>query len=234
MNRNEEISQNLNAVSERVMRAAEIAERDPGDITLVVVSKNFPVSDAQVLYDLGVRHLGENRDQEGALKSEQLPADTIWHFQGEIQGRKIKSIASWADCIHSLDSLDHARKFDGAEHLSSSGTGRNKEFFVQVNLEPQRVDRGGVPIAELDEFLHILFSETRLAPIGLMTVAPQNMEPTKAFSKLQELRDDRVTKYPSLAGLSMGMSGDFEAAFLCGATHIRVGSSILGSRGLAV
>ena len=108
MTRELEIAQNLAKVRERIAKAAASSDRNLEEITLIAVTKNFPVSDAQILYELGIRDMGENRDEEGARKSEQLPADISWHFQGQIQSRKIKSIASWADVVHSLDSLSHA------------------------------------------------------------------------------------------------------------------------------
>ncbi len=234
MTRGQEIAGNLTKVVESIEKAALNARRDPSGITLIAVTKNFPISDAQILYDLGIRNFGENRDDEGALKSEGLPSDATWHFQGQIQGRKIKSIASWADQIHSLDSLDHARKFDAIVGVDQMAEGKVKKYFLQVNLEPGRVDRGGVNAKEVKRVLEILFRETRITPVGFMTVAPQSMDPLMAFRKVRELRENCVEQYPSLNQLSMGMSGDFEAAIACGATHIRIGSSILGSRGLPV
>lgn len=234
MNRISEISENLTVVREQIDRAAGAAERNTTSIKLIVVTKNFPVSDVQILYDLGIREFGENRDQEGALKSAQLPGDINWHFQGQIQSRKIRSIASWARVVHSLDSLDHARKFDATDQPATKSENTVSDYFVQINLEPSRRDRGGVIVAEVESFMHTLFSETQIAPSGLMTVAPLNMSPVEAFGQLRELRAGFMGSYPSLSQLSMGMSGDFEAAISCGATHIRVGSSILGSRGLPV
>ncbi len=226
MRRIEEISERLEEVLERIDIAAREANRDRAEIQLVVVTKNFPVSDAQILYELGVRAFGENRDQEGALKSEQLPSDVTWHFQGQVQSRKIKSIASWADCVHSLDSLDHARKFAGCEES------KLRDFFIQVNLEPLRADRGGISSEGLEQLLAAIYTETAIRPIGLMAVAPTEVEPERAFALMQEIRERILISFPATAALSLGMSGDFEAAIAAGATHLRIGSSILGSRGL--
>lgn len=220
MSRAEEIAANLAQVQEKISRAAAASDRTLDEITLIAVTKNFPVSDAQILYDLGIRNMGENRDEEGARKSEQLPADIRWHFQGQIQSRKIKSISSWADVIHSLDSLSHAEKF------AALGEGAPTEFFVQINLEPERLDRGGIAPAQIDTFLKELAEKAEIFPIGLMTVAPIDQDPLQAFTELAEMQ-----RRVRLQKLSMGMSGDFEAAISAGATHIRVGSSILGSRG---
>ncbi len=220
MSRAEEIAANLAQVQEKISRAAAASDRTLDEITLIAVTKNFPVSDAQILYDLGIRNMGENRDEEGARKSEQLPADIRWHFQGQIQSRKIKSISSWADVIHSLDSLSHAEKF------AALGEGAPTEFFVQINLEPERHDRGGIAPTQIDTFLQELAEKAEIFPIGLMTVAPIDQDPTRVFTELSEMQ-----RRVRLQKLSMGMSGDFEAAISAGATHIRIGSSILGSRG---
>ena len=220
MTRELEIAQNLAKVRERIAKAAASSDRNLEEITLIAVTKNFPVSDAQILYELGIRDMGENRDEEGARKSEQLPADISWHFQGQIQSRKIKSIASWADVVHSLDSLSHAEKF------AALVEGKPMEFFLQINLEPEREDRGGIAPNALEEFMDQLKIKTEIVPIGVMTVAPIDQDPTRSFLKLAQLG-----KVAKVEKLSMGMSGDFEAAIAAGATHIRVGSSILGSRG---
>ena len=220
MSRAEDIAANLAQVQEKISRAAAASDRTLDEITLIAVTKNFPVSDAQILYDLGIRNMSENRDEEGARKSEQLPADIRWHFQGQIQSRKIKSISSWADVIHSLDSLSHAEKF------AALGEGAPTEFFVQINLEPERHDRGGIAPTQIDTFLQELAEKAEIFPIGLMTVAPIDQDPTRVFTELSEMQ-----RRVRLQNLSMGMSGDFEAAISAGATHIRIGSSILGSRG---
>lgn len=226
MSRREEIAENLRIVFERIDAAAAVAHRDPSEIELITVTKNFPVSDAEILYQLGLRNFGENRDQEGALKAKQLPKDVIWHFQGQVQSRKIKSIVEWASTIHSLGSRDHAEKF------SSALQGERRSFFVQVNLEPERSDRGGVALSELEMFLTHILEETSLSLVGLMTVAPLDLNPQSAFNLLRVAQGRLVPSFPALTGLSMGMSGDFEAAIAAGATHLRIGSSILGSRGL--
>lgn len=226
MNRLEEITKNLRSVQERIASATAHSKRDPAEITLIAVTKNFPLSDAQILYELGVRDFGENRDQEGSLKSAQLPGDLRWHFQGQIQGRKIKSIATWANSLHSLDSLEHARKFEAL------GESKVEDFFIQVNFDSERHDRGGVAISELGNFLSQLQTETSLTPIGLMTVAPLSQPPIDIFAELKREQLALVGVFPRLQSLSMGMSNDFEAAIQQGATHLRIGSSILGSRGL--
>jgi pyridoxal phosphate enzyme (YggS family) len=218
--RKDELAANLAEVEERISLALSQSGRERQDVTLVVVTKTFPVEDAVLLYELGIRNFGENRDDEGAKKNPLLPSDSKWHFQGQVQGRKIASIASWADVVHSLDSLDHASKF------ASQPTAQSTEFFLQVNLEPQAEHRGGIRKEEIPGFLE----SSPVEIFGLMLVAPLSGlsgNTREAFSAVAALGQ----KY-GLRGLSMGMSGDFEEALKAGATHIRVGSSILGSRGL--
>lgn len=222
--RRSEIYEKLNSVQRKIEAAAIGAGRDPREIELIVVTKNFPLSDSQILYDLGVRNFGENRAEEGAIKSAQLPAEISWHFQGQIQSRKIKAIASWASSVHSLDSLDHARKF------ATFSEGKVRDFFIQVNLEPQRVDRGGVALSDLENLLTQIEREMGITPVGLMTVAPLGALASEAFSHLRQIQLGLKREFPALNFLSMGMSGDFEEAIRAGATHLRVGSSILGSR----
>ena len=227
MTRSEEISENLSLIQARIASACGSSGRSSKEVTLIAVTKNFPTGDAQILYELGVRDFGENRDQEGALKSELLPKDITWHFQGQLQSRKINSIASWADCIHSLSSIDHARKFDSLLGSKESTAG---EFLVQVNFEPDRSDRGGVDPLQIEPFLEELHNWTQIRPVGLMTVAPAHGDPANIFEELRAIQMKLVLSFPTLVQLSMGMSGDFESAIRCGATHIRIGSSILGSR----
>jgi PLP dependent protein len=216
-----ELAENLQRVEERIEAALFRAGRPRSDLTLIAVTKFFPVSDIEILYELGIRNFGENRDEEGALKATKLPVDSLWHFQGQVQGRKIKSLVQWAKVVHSLDSMDHAKKFN--QVLESSGEGR--DFFIQVNLEPDRLDRGGVNPKELESFVESLGIYRFLKIAGLMTVLPLGMELATGFTELARWRE-RL----GLPSLSMGMSNDFESAIEAGATHIRVGSSILGSR----
>ena len=226
MARTQEIADNFAAVLERIRNVAQGVGRELSDITLIVVTKNFPASDVEILYNLGVRNFGENRDQEAALKVKSLPIDINWHFLGQIQSRKIASIRQWADVVHSLDSLVHARKFE------TDPTSRTSKFFIQVNLEPMRTDRGGVSLVELPHFLETLINLTEIVPIGLMTVAPQDVDPVLSFEELRLVKTELLSTFSSLRYLSMGMSNDFEQAIMAGATHLRIGSSILGSRPL--
>jgi pyridoxal phosphate enzyme (YggS family) len=222
-----EIAENLNSIKSRIAIAAAKAGRSEDEITLIAVTKTFPVSDIKILYDLGVHDFGENRDQEGSVKYLELPSDSNWHFQGQIQSNKLKSISNWAGVIHSIDDLLHAKKLDSY----SDG----KDIFIQVSLD--KVDklekspgRGGVSPDQLLDFLAQIYELQNLNVRGLMAVAPLDELPDLAFGRLKKLSESIVKSHPGAWQISAGMSNDFETAIAHGATHIRVGSQILGVR----
>ena len=211
MNRREELAANLASVQERIARA---------NVTLIVVTKTYPVSDVQALKDLGVENFGENRSEEGEVKAAAVPA--IWHFQGGIQSRKIKDIVQWADVIHSLDSSEHALKI-------GQRTVRPIEAFLQLSLDGDP-ERGGVVESELAALAEVVLATPNLTLTGLMCVPPVSAVAADAFSQIYSVHQRFLRDFPKAQSLSTGMSGDFEVAIDHGATHIRVGSSILGSR----
>ena len=217
--RKAEISRNLQEVKERINGAAKSVNRDPKEIQLIVVTKTFPISDIEILRDLGESNFGENRDQEAGPKAQTIPA--IWHFQGQIQSNKIKSICEWADVIHSISSEKEILKF--------AQSARKHQVFLQVSLDGQ-VGRGGASPADLAQLADLVNESNNLDLMGLMAVAPLGVEPDKAFTDLAQINQGFAGQFPNSKFLSAGMSGDFEAAIKNGATHIRVGSSILGSR----
>jgi pyridoxal phosphate enzyme (YggS family) len=217
--RKDEIAQNLQEVKERIKSAANSVNRDPNEIQLIVVTKTFPIYDIEILRDLGELNFGENRDQEAGPKAQTIPA--TWHFQGQIQSNKIKSICEWADVIHSISSEKEILKF--------AQSARKHQVFLQVSLDGQ-VGRGGASPADLAELADLVNESNNLDLLGLMAVAPLGVEPMKAFADLAQINQGFAGQFPNSKFLSAGMSGDFEAAIKNGATHIRVGSSILGSR----
>lgn len=217
--RKEEITRNLQEVRERINRAAQSAGRDLADIQLIVVTKTFPVSDIEILRELGEVNFGENRDQEAAPKAQTVAA--TWHFQGQIQSNKIKSICEWADVIHSISSEKEVLKF--------AQSPRKHQLFLQVSLDGQE-GRGGASSAELTRLADLVNASNNLELMGLMAVAPLGIDPENAFADLAQINQGFQGQFPNSKYLSAGMSGDFEAAIKFGATHIRVGSSILGSR----
>lgn len=220
--RQNEIESNLLEVKERVEIAAKLVNRDAKEINLIVVTKNFPISDVEILKKLGQQNFGENRDQEAAPKAAQVAG--TWHFQGQIQSNKIKSIAQWASVIHSISGEKEILKF--------SQSSRGHQIFLQVSLadSDQQLGRGGALARELPALAELVNQSNNLELMGLMAVGPIGVEPDKAFAKLAQIHAEFLCDFPTAKYLSAGMSGDFESAIKYGATHIRVGSSILGSR----
>lgn len=214
MNRFEEIEHNLQAVRDKIAAVAD------HEVTLIVVTKKFPISDVEILNQLGVHDFGENRDEEGAQKSEAVPA--TWHFQGQIQSNKLKSITRWASVIHSLDDMRH---FEIMEKVAPHPL----SIFLQVSLDGAH-HRGGAGLEKLYGLGRLVEKSERHFLAGLMTVPPVQMDPHDAFAQLRSIHQDFLKEFPEAKSLSAGMSGDYEIAISYGATHVRVGSSILGTR----
>lgn len=224
LGRKAEIAENLLKVKERIAGATAKVGRDLADIQLIAVTKTFPISDLQYLYELGVRDFGENRDQEASEKVGQLPPDINWHFQGQIQSNKLKSITSWASYIHSIDQLKYAK-------LVSEFAGKEgKSIFLQVSLDQIPESRGGLDPIKLVELASEITQFANLNLMGLMAVAPLDENTDKAFSRLAQIHSNFRESFPAAKYLSAGMSGDYESAIAHGATHLRIGSSILGNR----
>ena len=214
MNRTEELSQNLQLVRSKIAAVAR------HEVTLIAVTKTFPVSDAQILHDLGVRDFGENRDAEGAEKSALVSG--TWHFQGQIQSNKLKSITSWASVIHSLDDPRH---FEIIEKVAPHPL----QIFLQVSLDGAH-HRGGAGLEDLYSLATSVEKSPTHTLAGLMSVPPLGMDPNQGFAQLAVIHNEFMKLFPGATSLSAGMSGDYELAISHGATHVRVGSSILGSR----
>lgn len=212
--REEELETNLREVQ------GEIASFNP---TLIVVTKTYPVSDVEILHGLGVGNFGENRSSEGIEKS--AAVDGIWHYQGEIQSKKIREILSWADCIHSLDSQSHLEKISRTLQESQSRV----DLFLQLSLDGDP-NRGGMQEAELFSLAEKVSVITEINLLGIMSVPPVNIEPKSAFKEIGAIHQRFIALFPKAPSLSAGMSGDYMLALEHGATHIRVGSKILGAR----
>ena len=220
IDRRSEITSNLKAVRDEISKAVMSAGRSLDEITLIAVTKTFPASDVEILRDLGVTHFGENRDAEAAPKAAAVAG--TWHFQGQIQSNKLKSITSWANVIHSLDEIRHFEVIEkNAPHPL--------DIFCQVSLDGSE-GRGGVSEQKLYELAQAIEKSAVHRLQGLMAVAPLGVDPTVAFSKLSAIHKAFMADFPKADKLSAGMSGDFKEAIAYGATHIRIGSSILGSR----
>jgi pyridoxal phosphate enzyme (YggS family) len=214
MNRKEEISHNLEQVRSNIAKAAD------HEVTLIAVTKTFPLSDVQILHELGVTNFGENRDAEGAEKSAIVSG--TWHFQGQIQSNKLKSITSWANVIHSLDDPRH---FEIIEKVAP----HRLQIFLQVSLDGAD-HRGGAGLEQLYDLAALVEKSPNHTLAGLMSVPPLGVDPQQAFAQLSVIHSDFMEQFPDAKSLSAGMSGDYEIAVSHGATHVRVGSSILGSR----
>lgn len=228
MTRAEEIQGGLAGVRSRIETACGAADRDPAEVTLVVVTKFFPAFDVRILADLGVRHVGENRHQEAVAKAEEC-ADLglTWHYIGGLQSNKAAAVASYADVVESVDRVKVARGLQrGADER-----GRNLEVFLQVSLDPPGTGgRAGAYPDQLDTLADAVTDLRALRLAGLMAVAPLDEDPATAFGRLAAIRSTFLSTHPSASSLSAGMSGDLEAAVHAGATHVRVGSAILGPR----
>jgi len=220
IDRRSEITSNLQAVRDEISKAVASAGRSLDEITLIAVTKTFPVSDVEILRDLGVTHFGENRDSDAAPKA--VAVAGTWHFQGQIQSNKLKSITTWANVIHSLDEIRH---FEVIEKSAPHPL----DIFCQVSLDGSE-GRGGVSEQKLYELAQAIEKSATHTLQGLMAVAPLGVDPSAAFSKLSAIHKAFMADFPKANKLSAGMSGDYKEAIAHGATHIRIGSSILGSR----
>lgn len=224
-----ELGARYQAIVERIAAAAKACGRRESDITLVVVTKNHPHQLVLDLLDLGASDFGENRDQEANPKAKQIAAETSqelnWHFIGQLQTNKVKSVLEYASFLHSLDRsslLDELikRTSDRAQPL---------RVFVQVNLTND-LNRGGVAPADLMAFSERVLNSPGLQLEGLMGVGALDVAPEVDFQMLAELSQQIQGLAPAAKSLSMGMSGDFETAISFGATHLRIGTAITGNR----
>ena len=221
--RADEIADALSSVEARIAAAAESAGRKRSEITLIAVTKTHPVSDATILQSLGVSNFGENRSEEGAEKSSQVSG--TWHFQGKVQSRKLRDIAGWATFIHSIDSRAHAEKLSRI----CTELGKDISIFLQLSLDGVP-ERGGVVAAEISALAEKVSDLPNIKLAGLMCVPPVSLEHQCAFSDIADIHQRFIATFPKALLLSAGMSSDFEVAIANGATHLRVGSQILGSR----
>jgi pyridoxal phosphate enzyme (YggS family) len=230
--RREELSASLQHVHERIRSACRAAGRAPGDVALIVVTKFFPASDIEALCRLGVTDIGENRDQEASAKIAALPSEVRQrlhvHFIGQLQSNKATSLASYVDAVHSVDRAKLVLALDRA----ATAAGRDIGALVQVSLSgdsPGR-GRGGIPLDGVAELADSVGAAQHLTLRGVMAVAPLGVDPAEAFAELATVAEGVRAAHPEATWISAGMSADLEAAVANGATHLRVGSAILGSR----
>ncbi len=225
--RREELAASLGRVRERIEHAALACDRRAEDIDLVVVTKFFPASDVDLLAELGVTDVGENRDQEAAAKCAELTRrDALRvHFIGQLQTNKVSSVVGYADVVQSVDRVKLARALGRA----CEAAGRHLDVLVQVGLDTSG-GRGGCAVADVPGLADLIASTPSLSLRGVMAVAPVDADPRAAFEQLQEVGAAVRGDHPDATWVSAGMSADLEDAVAAGATHLRVGSAILGSR----
>ncbi|MFK3731175.1 YggS family pyridoxal phosphate-dependent enzyme [Streptomyces sp. NPDC088090] len=232
--RTAELAENLARVEERIAAACAAAGRPREEVTLIVVTKTYPASDVRILHGLGVRNVAENRDQDAAPKAAACAdLDLTWHFVGQLQTNKVRSVVGYADVVQSVDRL----KLVSSLSAAAERAGRELDCLIQVALDAEaggRGDRGGVSPDGVEELAAVLDEAPGLRLGGLMTVAPLVGEyagrQRAAFDRLMDLSTALRATRPAANMVSAGMSADLEDAVAAGATHVRVGTAVLGVR----
>lgn len=232
--RKAQLAANLAKVEERIAAACTAAGREREEVTLIVVTKTYPASDVRLLAELGVRHVAENRDQDAAPKAEacsDLPLS--WHFVGQLQTNKVRSVVGYADVVQSVD----RSRLVTALSKEAVRVGRELGCLVQVALDAEesgRGERGGVGVGGVEELAGLVEEAPGLRLDGLMTVAPLTGpyagRREAAFARLMDLSTAMRRTHPAANMVSAGMSADLEQAVAAGATHVRVGTAVLGVR----
>lgn len=236
--RRAELVGSLGSVRARIANACIAAGRDPHAVTLIAVTKTFPAADVVTLAALGVTEVGESRDQEASAKvaevaelnrvsTDDRPAPALrWHFVGRVQSRKARSVASYADVVHSVDRPDLVNQL-------AAGVIRAErprlDVFVQVSLDDDP-SRGGVSGDRVVALADEVAASPQLRLRGVMAVAPMEADPEAAFAELAAAAARLRESHPEARAISAGMSADLEAAVAHGSTHVRVGSALLGRR----
>lgn len=232
--RKSQLTANLAQVEERIAAACAAAGRKREEVTLIVVTKTYPASDVRILSELGVRHVAENRDQDAAPKAADcadLPL--TWHFVGQLQTNKVRSVVSYADVVQSVD----RPKLVTALSTGAVRAERELGCLIQVALDAEengRGERGGVGPGGIEELAGLVAQAPGLRLDGLMTVAPLTGpyagRQQAAFERLMEFSTLMRAAHPAANMVSAGMSADLEQAVSAGATHVRVGTAVLGVR----
>ncbi|MER6436489.1 MULTISPECIES: YggS family pyridoxal phosphate-dependent enzyme [unclassified Streptomyces] len=232
--RKAQLAANLAKVEERIAAACTAAGRKREEVTLIVVTKTYPASDVRILSELGVRHVAENRDQDAAPKAaacSDLPL--AWHFVGQLQTNKVRSVVGYADVVQSVD----RSRLVTALSKEAVRVEREVGCLIQVALDAEesgRGERGGVGAGGVEELADLVERSPGLRLDGLMTVAPLTGpyagRPQDAFARLMDLSTAMRRAHPAANMVSAGMSADLEQAVTAGATHVRVGTAVLGVR----
>ena len=224
-----QLTERYRSVNDRIAASCVAAGRAVSDVELVVVTKNHSAEVVAELYDLGHRQFGENRDQEAGPKAEALAAagrlDAKWHFVGQLQSNKVRTVLNYATCIHSIDRSSLVKEL--AKQLGNREL--EIEGFIELNLTDDP-GRGGVEPANLPQLAEQVLEIPQIRLMGVMAVAGLGVDPRVDFEKTLAASERLRGIAPSADKLSIGMSEDFEIAIEMGATHIRVGSAITGPR----
>jgi len=240
--RRAELAGNLAEIRARVAAACAAAGRDVSEITLIAVTKTRPAEDVVALAGLGQADFGENRDQEASPKAAAVAEATSdpvrWHFIGQLQTNKAHRVVRYASVVHSVDRVRLVRALGNAartapEAVAAAPAAVPLTCLVQVSLDGDAA-RGGALISQLPEIAAAIEAEQGLALGGVMAVAPLGVAPETAFALLRPLSDTVREINPAATIISAGMSGDLEAAVQNGATHLRIGTALLGNRSLPV
>lgn len=230
--RRAELADGLRAVRARVAAAAAAAGRQPAEITLIAVTKTYPVADAAELVRLGVTELGENRVDDLRAKAAGVPS-AHWHFIGQLQTNKVNRLVGLPGlvAVHSVDRATLVTSLQSAVSRQPVERSVPLDCFVQVDLDPvERPGRGGARPAEVSRIAADVASAPGLRLAGVMAVAPLGLDPDDAFTELARISDVLRRDHPDASAVSAGMSGDLEAAVRHSATHVRVGAALLGPR----
>jgi PLP dependent protein len=223
-----ELTTNLAAVRASIAAACAAAGRNPADVHLIAVTKTFPASDIMVLRQLGVADIGENKDQEAAPKVAACAAAGLqvrWHFVGQLQVNKTASVASYAYMVHSVDRM---RLIDALSRRAIA-VGREVRCLVQVSLDPVP-GRGGAEPDQVLDLADAISGRDGLALAGVMAVAPLGQPARPAYARLRQIAEMVRSAHPGAQVISAGMSGDLGDAIAEGATHVRIGTALLGGR----
>ncbi len=236
--RSAQLAEALDALHRRIAAACAAAGREPRTVTVIAVTKNFPAADAAALVRLGLRDLGENRDQEAAPKvvatAELLaageqpggPPQARWHFVGRLQRNKARSVTRYAAAVHSVDRAELVAALAAGVRTAER---EPLDTFAQVSLDDDP-SRGGAVRADLARLADEIARSDELRLAGVMAVAPMDADPDQAFTRLAEIAETVRAAHPHAQSISAGMSGDLEQAIRHGATHLRVGTALLGRR----
>ena len=223
-----ELAGNLAALRGRIEAACAAAGRPVQDVQLIAVTKTFPAMDVVLLSRLGIEDFGENKDQEAAPKAAAVAAAGLrprWHFVGQLQVNKVASVVSYADLVHSVDRPRLVRALGRRATLA----GREVGCMVQVSLDGAE-GRGGAGPDQVLDLAGEIDAEPGLSLAGVMAVAPLGQPARPAYARLRQIADSVRSAFPGAITISAGMSDDLGEAIAEGATHVRIGTALLGGR----